>query len=283
VHIEAVSSSDSPQVRVLRHGDPVPNLDGHEGQTSVEEYVSGFVDTSTNTISLEANEAIFLFELGTTSLSTSAADFQDLVVLVSLSTDVIVEVDRSVLAEQATPCATLNDEPAQFGSPHAGAIDSTTSFEQWFRHWPGVNVSAPQDVVLTENGEGVYEYATPDFTPIDRDLFGNGPDGHNRNFTFEFQARFIGRPCSGRFFEFAGNADVWIFVNGELVFDMGGHDPAGIQRLEFDRLNIIDGQAYDLRFFYAQRTEAPAPFAMRTNLLLTSTPPASLPLGAIYD
>ncbi len=284
VHIEAVSSSNSPQVRVLRHGDPVPNLEGHDGQTSVEGYVSSFVDTTTNTISLEANEAIFLFEIGTTSLGSSAADFQDLVVLVSLTTDVVVEEDRSVLAEQKTPCAIVDDTPAEFSQPSDGAIDSVDSFEQWFRHWPGVNVSAAHDLVLTLNDEGVYEYSTADFTPIDNRMFGNNGGDHNRGFTLEFAATFIGEPCSGKFLEFAGTADVWVFINGELVFDMGGMERGGSQRLDFDRLNIIEGEVYDLRFFYAQRIEDDeAPFELRTNLWMSTPPPVNMPMVSTYD
>ena len=69
---------------MLRNGDPVPSIDGIYGQGSVKDFVSDYIDVSSNTMALEDNEVIYLYELGTT-YSSSSADFQDLVVLVSLS------------------------------------------------------------------------------------------------------------------------------------------------------------------------------------------------------
>lgn len=79
------SSSNSQQIKVLRHGDPVPDIEGYLNQDNVEDFVSDYIDQATNTIVLGENEAIYLFELGTTNMDSSAADFQDLVVLVSLA------------------------------------------------------------------------------------------------------------------------------------------------------------------------------------------------------
>lgn len=81
------------QVRVLKNGQDVPNLDGYGGQQSVSDYVQDYV--SNGKIVLNPNQAIFLFELGTDlngyapgSNLPSSADFQDLVVLMTVtSTD----------------------------------------------------------------------------------------------------------------------------------------------------------------------------------------------------
>lgn len=79
------SNSESPYVKVLRHGDPVPDITGFMNQQSIEDFVKDFVDPTSNTVVLGQNEAIYLFELGVTDLNSAAADFQDLVVLVSLA------------------------------------------------------------------------------------------------------------------------------------------------------------------------------------------------------
>lgn len=74
--------SNSSNLNVLRNGDSVPKIPGAMGQDSIEDYLQDYVEDGK--IVLEENEAIFLFELGTTNLSSSVADFQDLVVLMTI-------------------------------------------------------------------------------------------------------------------------------------------------------------------------------------------------------
>lgn len=83
VHIEANSSEQSQQVKVLRDGDAVPDIKGMDEQADVLYFIKPYIDFETNKISLDENQAIYLFEIGTTRMSSSSADFQDLVVLVT--------------------------------------------------------------------------------------------------------------------------------------------------------------------------------------------------------
>lgn len=78
------SSSGSANVKVLRNGDLAPDIRPFQSQASLQSYLHDYIDTQTRRVVLHPNQAIFLFELGTTNLNSSAADFQDLVVLVSL-------------------------------------------------------------------------------------------------------------------------------------------------------------------------------------------------------
>lgn len=78
-------SAGSSFVIVLCDGDDVPSIPGFMNQNSLEEFVEDFIDPATNKIVLDENQAIFLFELGTSNLNSSAADFQDLVVLLTLA------------------------------------------------------------------------------------------------------------------------------------------------------------------------------------------------------
>jgi len=78
------SNGEAPYVKVLRNGDAVPSISGFQNQTSIADFVKNYVDLNTNTMVLGANQAIYLFELGVTDLNSSAADFQDLVVLVTI-------------------------------------------------------------------------------------------------------------------------------------------------------------------------------------------------------
>jgi hypothetical protein len=78
------SSSGSNNVFVLRDGDDVPNVSGYNGQSSAEEFLKPYIDSDTDKITLKKKQVIFLFELGTTNLSSTSADFQDLVTLVTM-------------------------------------------------------------------------------------------------------------------------------------------------------------------------------------------------------
>ena len=77
------SDGGTPNTNVLRDGDPVPQHNGYNGQASAEAFLAPYID-SNDRIVLEDNQAIFLFELGTTNMNSSAADFQDLVVVVTM-------------------------------------------------------------------------------------------------------------------------------------------------------------------------------------------------------
>ncbi len=82
------SAEGGQQVKVLRNGDDVPDIAGMNGQNNIAHFVGDFVDTATGKMKLADNQVIYLFELGTTNMSSSAADFQDLVVLVTLAKNV---------------------------------------------------------------------------------------------------------------------------------------------------------------------------------------------------
>ncbi len=83
-YMEQNSETGGSQLKVLRNGDPVPDIQGYLDQGSVADFVSNFIDPLSNTISLEPNQSIYLFELGTSNSASAAYDFQDLVVLVSM-------------------------------------------------------------------------------------------------------------------------------------------------------------------------------------------------------
>ena len=86
VYLERNSYEESPSVKVLRNGDPVPDITGFDNQADAVHFVQKYIDPDTDTMLLDENQAIYLFELGTTRLSSSAADFQDAVVLITLGT-----------------------------------------------------------------------------------------------------------------------------------------------------------------------------------------------------
>ena len=84
-YMEKSSSPANQNVLVLRNGDSVPDIQGFDGQDNLEGYIQSYIDTDTNTVTLADNQAIYLFELGTTNMNSPSADFQDMVMLVTMT------------------------------------------------------------------------------------------------------------------------------------------------------------------------------------------------------
>ncbi len=98
-HLTARTDSPSDLVHVLRDGDAVPDIAGFDGQASAEAFLRPYLNDD-GTVDLDADQVIYLFELGETDLSNPAADFQDLVVLITLG-DTPDDLRRRDLADIA--------------------------------------------------------------------------------------------------------------------------------------------------------------------------------------
>lgn len=90
--IQANSHSQGTQVKVLRNGDAAPAISGWNGQNAADYYIREYL--SSGTVNIDQNQVIYLFELGTTDMGSSTADFQDLLVLVTLGESVEALKDK---------------------------------------------------------------------------------------------------------------------------------------------------------------------------------------------
>jgi len=197
--------------------------------------------------------------------------------------------DSSVLLQSAP----RGDQSASYGPADTGAITSAASFDQWFRDIPGVNLSAAVTIDLVydpEIGRYVFDSATDPlysqlggFFPINGELYGDyGSTGKNYHFTFELATEFVYHEGEGQVFSFTGDDDVWVFIDGNLVIDLGGtHGPIQ-QQINLDDLGCLcDDTTYTLVLFFAERKTSGSNFRMEASFEMDGT--MNPTISALYD
>ncbi len=190
------------------------------------------------------------------------------------------------------------DKTGKVVKPGRGAIQSAKSFSLWFSDQDGINLSAPLSITMVRRKDGAWVFddemdliyaARGGFFPIDRKLFGNsaraeGVADHNFHFTVELHATFTWTAGADRFLEVLADDDLWVFINDQLVIDLGGVHRAKSQFVDLERLGLTDGATCRLDFFYADRHRMHAKLGIVTNVRdLRSAPAGSEPATASAD
>ncbi len=171
----------------------------------------------------------------------------------------------------------LGDTPAVQGNADDGGITSVETFDEWFRDILGVNMSAPHTVIGVKRDDGpyagMYEVNIPQFFPIDGMLFGDGTDSHNYYFTFEIVATFTYDAAANHEFMVKSDDDVWVFLDGKMIADLGGMNGSPEQWVDLSRLGLVDGQTYSIHFFKTNRSGGGnCRFHLLTNIQLFTPP-----------
>jgi fibro-slime domain-containing protein len=151
---------------------------------------------------------------------------------------------------------------------------STTTkanFDQWFRDVACAstsdfmcNAGQPHSITLNRQSNGNYVYDSGNFFPINNQLFGNEGRSQNYHFTYELQSKFTYR--RGQVFTFRGDDDLWVFINGKRVIDIGGVHSAIQKSVNLDNLGLVEGQTYDFALFFAERHTTASNFRIETSI-----------------
>ncbi|MCC6531971.1 MAG: fibro-slime domain-containing protein [Burkholderiales bacterium] len=160
----------------------------------------------------------------------------------------------------------------------AAGASSAGNFAKWYVDAPGFNATMPYALTLAEGPPGTFSYDSSAFFPIDGLLLGNQGLPHNYHFTLHLEGLLsFSDPTAGpdHMFSFSGDDDLWVFVDGKRVIDLGGvHSEASASFTEetLKGLGLGAGTPYDLDVFFAERHTTESRFHLTTTLDIAPIP-----------
>lgn len=153
--------------------------------------------------------------------------------------------------------------------------------EYWFQSKPGTNLPLPFTLALTSSGGDSLSFSDSLFFPLDtlRNLPGTtqynpffdqylGQDMDNHNFGFCIELHGMAQPVAGGKLTIRGDDDTWVFLDSQLVVDMGGQHSADSRSVSMDRLARPLPALVSLDIFHCERYVNESIFGLFVNFPL---------------
>jgi len=146
-------------------------------------------------------------------------------------------------------------------------VTSAATFAQWFNSVPGVNYVFPVQITAQwDQTQNSYLYVNDAYFPIDGQGWGNQLDGHNFGFCLEIHNQFTYE--AGQSYYFRGDDDVWVFINNQLVIDLGGVHSYADETVDLDTLGLTVGDTYKFDMFFCERHTTESHLGFSSNIQL---------------
>jgi fibro-slime domain-containing protein len=203
--------------------------------------------------------------------------------------------DHAIVAMQLGSDGT----PTYAGDPTRGTLttfgtgatgSAAAEFQNWYHDVAGTNIHVAYPLPIVQNPDGSIQYDSEEqgalyvasdptqgrgFFPIDdgtpyATAFGDQGKPHNYSFTVEIHTVFTYK--GGEYFNFRGDDDVYVFINRQLVINLGGVHSAEPAMVEVDTLGLNVGSDYPLDFFSAERHVTGSNILFQTTLGLRAPP-----------
>ena len=169
---------------------------------------------------------------------------------------------------------TLGPDRTPVPNPAKDAFGNSTIWD-WFHDIPGTNYTVCRDIPLTYDTKSeVFAYDNSHYFPIDDidpklDPFNQkfrADDNFQHNFHFCLESHATFQYKKGQKFDFVGDDDVWVYINNQLVVDLGGVHNAQTASVQLDKLGLVEGNTYPFDFFFCERRTVQSHMKITTSL-----------------
>ena len=95
------------------------------------------------------------------------------------------------------------------------------------------------------------------------------PSKANLFFCFESHAEFVYDPAQE--FYFRGDDDIWVYINNNLVVDLGGNHMSAPGHVKLNTLGLKEGETYPIDIFFCDRRSTQSNIRIRSNIYFGQT------------